>query len=51
MSPQERIRAAQDLRKRANSQPGLPQKLRQEARRAAHSLVKLNALEAKRQPK
>jgi hypothetical protein len=48
MTPQQRIRAAQESRKRANSQPGLPARLRQELRRTASNLVKLNMIEAKR---
>ncbi len=48
MTPQERIRKAQELRRRANSQPGLPMKLRKELRRVAINLVACNMLEAKR---
>lgn len=48
MSPQERFRAAQDLRRRALTQPGLPLELRKELRRVARNLVLCNMLEAKR---
>lgn len=48
MSPQERFRAAQDLRRRALTQPGLPLELRKELRRVAMNLVLCNMLEAKR---
>lgn len=47
MTPQQRIRFAQDLR-RANRQPGVPLVLRLGLRRTAHNLVKLNLIEAKR---
>ena len=46
MTPQERIRAAQELRRRAIDQPGLSQRQRQNARRVAHNLVMLNSLQA-----
>jgi hypothetical protein len=47
MTPQQRVRAAQDLRKRANSEPGLKIKQRQNLRRIAHNLMAINAYEAK----
>ena len=49
MSPQDRVRMAQELRHRGISQPGLTQGQRKNARRVSSNLVKLNALEAKRQ--
>jgi uncharacterized membrane protein len=47
LSPQERIRLAQSLRKRANTQPNLTQGQRKEARRLASNLVALNMLQPK----
>jgi hypothetical protein len=44
-SPQERVRVAQEARRRANTQPGLPQALRQNLRKAASMSVALNSLE------
>ena len=47
MTPQERIRMAQFLRKAANN-PRLPGALKAKARLAASNLVKLNMIEATR---
>jgi len=44
LTPQQRMRAAQQLRRRAASQPGLKVKQRKEFRRTASNLVKLNAI-------
>jgi hypothetical protein len=48
MTPQHRIRAAQELLRRAKKQPGLPPTMRAELRRVAVNLVACNMLEAKR---
>jgi len=48
MTPQERIRSAKNLYRRANSQPGLTQSQRKEARRHASNLMAINLMEAKR---
>jgi len=48
MTPQERIRAAKSLFKRANDKPGLTQAQRKELRRVASNLVALNMIEPKR---
>lgn len=47
LTPQERMRLAQRLRKLSN-QPGLPMKHRKEARRHAANLAAINLSEAKR---
>jgi len=47
LTPQERIRLAKDLNRRANGQPKLKLKQRQEARQHASNLMKLNLIEAK----
>ena len=47
LTPRQRIRLAQELRRRANSQPNLKVRQRNELRRHASNLVKLNSLEAK----
>jgi hypothetical protein len=49
LTPQQRIRLAQDLRRRANGQPGLTAKQRQELRRHAFNLMQLNLVQAKLQ--
>ena len=51
MTPQERMRLAQDARRLAISKPGLPPQLRARLRRAASNAVKSNALLAKRDQK
>jgi len=48
MTPQERIRLAKSLFKRAKSQPGITSKQRAEARRTTRNLVALNMLDATR---
>jgi hypothetical protein len=48
MTPQERIRAAKELLRRAKTQPGLALAMRAELRRVAANLVACNMLEAKR---
>ncbi len=47
LTPQERIRLAKSLRKRATDQPGLKIKQRQELRRRAFNLMQINLYEAK----
>ena len=47
MTPQERIQAAQRLRKRANGEPGLKIAKLQDLRRIASNLMALNLWEAK----
>lgn len=44
MTPQQRMRAAQQLRRRASSQPGLKVKQRKEFLRTALNLVRLSAI-------
>lgn len=46
LTPQERIRLAQRLLKRANSEEGLSARKRADLRRQASNLVKVNAIEA-----
>ncbi len=48
LTPQERMRLAQHLRKAANSQNGLTAKQKSEARRHAANLVKINEIEARK---
>ena len=48
MTPEERIKIAKEMLRRAKSQPGLPIGLRERVRRVAHNLVSLNAMEARR---
>ena len=50
MTPQERIRRAQELHRRAKYQPGLPMSLRAKLRRVANNLVRLNMMEASKRP-
>ncbi len=47
LTPQERVRLAKDLRRRANGQPGLTAKFRQRLRQHASNLMQINLIEAK----
>jgi hypothetical protein len=47
MTPRQRVRAAQNLHKRAISAPGLKIKQRQNLRRIAANLMVINILESK----
>ena len=49
LSPQQRIQLAQRLRQRANTEPKLSARKRQDLRRKASNLVKVNAIEASQQ--
>lgn len=47
LTPQERMRLAKDLMRRANGQPGLKARERQNLRQHASNLLKLNEHQAK----